>query len=139
MTYLRSIVYVSTASTPMSEPELEALLVEARGLNLETATTGVLLYSAGTFMQCFEGTEEAVAVTYERIRNSRQHYGIIELVNEPVAARSFPDWQMGFRHARKSELLALSSAQWRRQVDAAGTMASASAGMALLTEFWNRR
>lgn len=135
MESLRAIVYVSTAVRLMSEAELESLLVEARDLNLETHTTGVLLYGGGNFMQCFEGSEEAVRVTYERIRNSTRHKGIIELFNETVPGRSFQDWQMGFAHAQASELLRLSSAQWRQQASAAPSD-GASIGMQLLKRFW---
>lgn len=136
MSELRSIVYVSTAVRMLTEPELEALLVEARDLNLETNTTGVLLYSGGSFMQCFEGTDDAIAVTYDRIRRSRKHTGIIELIDERVAERSFKDWQMGFRQVRAAELLAMSSAQWQRQIDASRPGARESAGLALLKTFW---
>jgi hypothetical protein len=138
MSELRSIVYVSTAVRVMAEPELEALLVEARDLNLETNTTGVLLYSEGTFMQCFEGSEEAVRVTYDRIRASTRHKGIIELLNAPVAQRSFTDWQMGFGRASHSVLLALSSAQWESQAENATGPAAASPGMQLLQHFWSQ-
>lgn len=133
---LRSIVYVSTAVRALTEPELEALLVEARDLNLETHTTGVLLYSGGNFMQCFEGTDAAVAITYDRIRRSRRHRDIIELVDERVDERSFSDWQMGFRQVRTSELLAISSAQWQRQLAGAAGDARESAGLMLLKHFW---
>jgi Sensors of blue-light using FAD len=138
---LRSILYVSTAVQPMAEEQLEALLVEARRLNLETEVTGMLLYSGGTFMQCFEGAEEAMNITYERIRKSRKHKGIIELLSEPIAQRTFPGWQMGFARASRSKLLALSTAQWKARVSEIGKTAgvSVSAGMQLLLDFWARR
>ena len=139
MSDLRTIVYVSTAVEPMTESELEALLIEARALNLETDTTGMLLYSGGTFMQCFEGSEAAVAITYERIRKSRKHKGIIELLSEPIEQRTFPSWQMGFARTSRSEVLGLSTAQWKAQVDSAGATGPTSAGMQLLLDFWARR
>jgi Sensors of blue-light using FAD len=135
---LRSIVYVSTAVKPMPEAELESLLIEARGLNLEAQVTGVLLYADGNFMQCFEGSEESMQVTYDRIRASKRHTGIIELLNESVSMRSFEDWFMGYRLARKSELLSLSTAQWRRQAGAAIAPKSESSGLELLKQFWHQ-
>lgn len=139
MSNFRSVVYVSSAVRMFSESELEALLVEARELNRETGITGVLLYSGGTFMQCIEGSESAVDVTYERIRNSRKHHGIIELANEPTAQRDFADWQMGYRRVGDSQVLALSTAQWERRH--AAEMApgrAASSGLMLLKNFWAR-
>lgn len=139
MASLRCIVYVSTAVRLMSELDLEALLIEARDLNLETGTTGVLLYSEGSFMQYFEGTEEAVKTTYQRIRDSRKHTGLLELMNEAVAERCFADWQMGFARASRSQLLRLSTAQWRRRVLApSAASASPHDGLALLLDFWAR-
>ncbi len=135
MSTLTSIVYVSTATPPMSESELEGLLIEARALNMVTHTTGVLLYSDGSFMQCFEAADADARITWNRIRASRRHTGIIELVNEQVAQRSFGDWQMGFARPPQSKLLALSSAQWQRHAD---TGEANSAGLRLLREFWMR-
>ena len=122
----------------MSVPQLESLLLVARGLNLEDAVTGVLLYSDGNFMQYFEGSEESVRVTYERIRASRQHKDIIEILSERVAQRSFPDWQMGFAQPTQSELLALSTARWQSMAVEAPGSSAISPGLALLQDFWKR-
>ncbi len=138
MSDLRAIVYVSTAIQLMSVSQLESLLLVARGLNLEDAVTGVLLYSDGNFMQYFEGSEESVRVTYERIRASRQHKDIIEILSERVAQRSFPDWQMGFAQPTQSELLALSTARWQSMAVEAPGSSAISPGLALLQDFWKR-
>jgi hypothetical protein len=138
MSDLRAIVYVSSATQLMSVPQLESLLVVARVLNLEIAVTGVLLYSDGNFMQYFEGSEESVRVTYERIRASRRHKDIIEILNERVALRSFADWQMGFAQPTRSELLALSTARWQSMAGEAPGSADISPGLALLQDFWKR-
>ncbi len=134
---LQGIAYVSTAIRMMSEVDLEELLVEARDLNLQTGTTGVLLYSAGTFFQYFEATEDVIQVTYQRIKDSRKHTGIIELLNEPIVERSFCDWQMGFALASQSQVLALSTANWRHRVETS-ELDSSSAGLAMLLDFWSR-
>ncbi len=120
----------------MSEAQLEALLLEARRLNLETDVTGVLLYGDGNFMQCFEGTPEAMDVTYDRIKASRTHTGIIEMIDEEVDARSFQDWRMGFTRITKSEMLSIASAQWEHHVGDASP--ADSYGMALLKQFWRQ-
>lgn len=96
MSGLWTVVYTSAAAYLMSFDDLESLLKEARDLNERNGITGVLLYNDGSFMQCIEGEAAAVRDTYERIVASRRHFGIIELLNEPIARRSFPDWHMGF-------------------------------------------
>ena len=122
----------------MTVPQVESLLVEARGLNLESAVTGVLLYSDGNFMQYFEGSDDSMRVTYERIRASRRHKNIIEILNERVTQRSFPDWQMGFAQPTQSELLALSTARWQSMAGEAPGSSAISPALALLQDFWKR-
>ena len=136
MSDLRSVVYVSSATMPLTAEALEALLVEARDLNLQSNTTGVLLCCDGTFMQCFEGSPEAVDATYERIRKSRRHTALIELMDEPVRLRSFADWQMGFLRATTSEILTLSTARWRSTSRRSGPCVSP--GLELLQQFWKQ-
>jgi hypothetical protein len=138
MSDLRAIVYVSTATQLMSVSQLESLLVEARDLNRKSAITGVLLYNDGNFIQYFEGSVEAVRITYERIQSSRSHKGIIELMNERIAHRNFADWQMGFAQPTQSELLALSTARWQcMESEGHGSMGK-SPGLSLLQGFWKR-
>ena len=136
---LKAIVYVSASVQPMTRDMLEALLADARRLNLESGVTGALIYSDGMFMQYFEGAPEAADETYARIRRSRQHSRIVEMMNEPVATREFPDWQMALAQPAASQLLAISTANW--VVRHARSMAGgpASAGMTLLRDFWRRR
>ncbi|MCW5658490.1 MAG: BLUF domain-containing protein [Burkholderiaceae bacterium] len=138
MSDLKAIAYVSSATQLMTVAQLESLLVEARDLNLESGVTGVLLYSDGNFMQYFEGSEESMRVTYERIRASQRHKDIMEILNERIAQRSFPDWQMGFAQATQSELLALSTARWQRMAGEARDSSAVSPGLALLQNFWRR-
>lgn len=133
---LQAVVYVSTATQLMGASQLESLLIESRDLNLESGVTGVLLYSDGVFMQHFEGTAAAMQATYERIRGSRRHKDIVELLNEGVARRSFPDWQMGFAKPTRSELLAMSTARWRRVVSELRDPAATPPGLMLLQGFW---
>lgn len=130
MTTLNSIVYVSTAIKPMTPRKLEALLTTAREFNLRNGITGVLLYEGGHFLQCFEGPEAAVQITYERIKRSRQHSDIKELMNRTVQQRGFEGWEMGLALPTRSELLTLSTARWRQQAHQADN------GFELLKLFW---
>jgi len=133
---LRSIVYVSTAVAPLTDGELEALLVDALDFNRKHAITGVLLYNDGSFMQCIEGPEAAIAQTYARIRASKRHKDIDELMNEPVPGRSFQSWDMGLARPTKSELLRLSTARWKAQAGTARVGLPPSSGLELLRFLW---
>lgn len=105
---LRCIVYLSTATKLMTDAEIEKLLISARNFNATQNVTGVLMYSDGTFIQYIEGTEDGLHKVYERIiSSSREHKNIIEIVNEPIAVRNFPDWLMEAAMIKKSELFKL--------------------------------
>ena len=138
MSALQSIVYVSTATRLLTVAELESLLIEARDLNVQNGVTGVLLYCDGNFMQCFEGPETSMQETYQRIRDSQKHKGIIELLNERIDVRSFPGWQMGFTQPTKSALLALSTAGWDSVRRGSHGATNKSPGLVLLEAFWSR-
>ena len=69
-----SITYLSAASSALTPQELAHLVEQARRRNAEKDITGVLVYSAGTFVQTLEGptaaaddetTPQGVAVTIE--------------------------------------------------------------------------
>ncbi len=136
MSDLRAIVYISAATAPFTDQQLEALLVVARELNLTSGVTGVLLYSLGNFMQYFEGEEEAVQVTYERILASKRHKNIVEIFDRPISTRSFASWQVGFTQPTQSELLALSTANWQDMSATPADATSTPAGLGLLRSFW---
>lgn len=94
-----SIVYVSESLTPLSQPELTALLAVSRRNNEARGLTGVLLYKDGQFMQALEGAPEAVRERLDVIAADPRHSGVRELLTEDIDERRFPDWSMGFRTA----------------------------------------
>lgn len=136
MTILRSVVYVSDATRAMSVADLDLLLETARFENRNNGISGVLLYNAGNFMQCFEGPADAVESTYARIARSRQHHNLFELMNGEVAQRSFQGWEMALARPTASEQLAISTARWTSQ---AGDGTAGSEGWVLLQTFWRNR
>jgi hypothetical protein len=93
---LLSLVNISASSHLMSDIELETILEQSRRNNLDIGVTGMLLYYEGAFMQLLEGTEEMVRALYERIRLDPRHRGVVPLLEEYIAERSFPDWSMGY-------------------------------------------
>ena len=117
---------------------METLLLSARSFNQHSGITGVLLYSGGHFMQCFEGADEEVQKTYDRIRLSRAHTGLVEYMDGPVPERAFEGWAMGCAMPSDSELLSLSGAQWRA-TSASTFSPAAPPGLQLLKVFWSMR
>ena len=94
------LVYVSSASQPFSEPELQALLDQARKKNTRLDVTGMLLYKDGNFMQVFEGEQEVVMKLAGNIAPDPRHKGVLVILRGTSEQRLFPDWSMV---VRKSE------------------------------------
>ena len=94
---LYAIVYVSTAARVLTLGELRHLQERAQVRNGREQVTGILLFSEGTFMQYLEGPAAGLARVYEFIKADPHHYGIVDLVREPIARREFSDWAMAFR------------------------------------------
>lgn len=94
---LEHLIYVSTARTELGSAELERIIESAVRHNTANGLTGMLLYSRGTFLQVLEGEAEALDECWQRLHADPRHHGLMEIVREPVAGRSFPGWAMGFR------------------------------------------
>ena len=104
---LRCIVYLSTATKPMTDAEIEDLLVSARKFNATQNVTGILFYLDGNFVQYIEGTEDALCKVYQRITRSSMHKAIVQKVNESIAVRNFPHGFLGFTTMTKYALFKL--------------------------------
>ncbi|WP_334148216.1 BLUF domain-containing protein [Microbacterium sp.] len=94
---LTSLVYTSTASAPFRETALAHLLEESRERNAAQDITGMLLYRDERFIQVLEGSASAVRRLAETIRRDQRHHGMRVLLEEPLDARRFADWTMGYR------------------------------------------
>jgi hypothetical protein len=133
---LFSVVYVSTAARQVLLGELRHLLDAAQRRNSEEGVTGVLLYSEQRFMQYLEGPVAGVARVYGIIKAHPLHYGLIDLVREPIAERAFPEWSMAFQVAGAFG----KSSTWEQDDLLASRLdnssSSASVACDLLSKFW---
>lgn len=93
-TALASILYVSKASRPVTTADLVRILVGARRRNLIEDVTGVLLYADGSFMQYLEGPPAGLSRVYHVIKADPLHFGLVDLLRQPVAHREFGEWSM---------------------------------------------
>ena len=109
---LSAVAYLSTATGQYEEVGLRKLLEDARSFNDRVSVTGVLLYRKGSFFQYFEGTTEATSLIYQRVRESKSHHRIVELLNDTILEREFPDWNMGILEPVTDPMLWLSQASW---------------------------
>jgi hypothetical protein len=90
------LIYCSAASRPMSTAALAGILTHARAYNGAHGLTGMLLYAEGSFFQVLEGTAEEIDTLFARIGRDPRHRRITRIIREPIRARTFSDWSMGF-------------------------------------------
>lgn len=137
MDALYCLVYVSSAWSRLDDQALETLLEDARRFNEQAGVTGVLLYSGGAFFQYLEGPLTGINQAYARIRRSRAHHSIFELLHKRIDERAFSRWFMGLSHAPASTVLTLQNAAWQRQADALPpTQEDGNHGLVLLQAYW---
>ena len=98
------LAYTSIASHHMTHEELLALLAQSRKNNLHTDITGMLLYMEGCFFQVIEGEPEQLERLFDKIAKDHRHHDVMKLILEPVEARCFENWTMGFQHITEDEL-----------------------------------
>jgi hypothetical protein len=94
---LYHLVYQSNVTAPLSEAELEALLVQSRSWNMSHDLTGVLLYCDSNIIQVLEGPEDEVEYIFGRIEQDLRHYDVTKLADGPIQQRNFSQWTMGFK------------------------------------------
>lgn len=98
-------VYCSASTkTPLSSVELESLLAECRHNNSKADITGILLYQIGSFFQVLEGEHATVEALFDKISSDKRHHQTKKIIFEPIEARSFAAWTMGFPKITSKEL-----------------------------------
>lgn len=96
---LYRILYISTSKGALSEQELDDILRVSRANNAAADVTGLLLVGGKRCLQALEGPADAVAATFERIKNDKRHFAIVKLDEREIEARSFGQWAMGCQAA----------------------------------------
>jgi hypothetical protein len=71
------------------------ILDEAREGNRGEDITGVLAFDRRWFVQCLEGSREALTRKFLAIARDQRHSGVTLVSFAETAGRLFPDWTMG--------------------------------------------
>lgn len=91
---LHQLVYTSKAKPQISFKEITEINTQAKLNNKGKNLTGVLLYQDGCFIQLLEGDKTQIHETYKKISKDRRHNSVKIIVDQPVAKRHFPNWDM---------------------------------------------
>ncbi len=97
------LVYVSTAVDGLSDEDIEDILNVSQSNNDERYLTGFLAHNGRSFMQAIEGPREEVNDIYSRIAKDKRHYGVAQIIGEPISARAFPEWTMNYHRVDDDE------------------------------------
>jgi hypothetical protein len=104
MDTLTHLIYASTSPHEFDKQELLLLLEKARAANAQLGITGMLLCETHNFFQVLEGLESVVVPLFNKISTDKRHQGIVRIIHEPIAERSFGDWTMSFSNITREEL-----------------------------------
>ncbi|MGU3410497.1 BLUF domain-containing protein [Microbacterium sp. M1A1_1b] len=94
---MRSIVYTSTQTRPITDAELAQILAVGREKNTALGVTGILAHKDANCIGILEGDDAVVGARFEQVSIDPRHTHVRVLLDEPIARRSFPDWSMAFQ------------------------------------------
>ena len=97
------VVYVSSATEPMSAADIEEIVDVSDRNNARDGITGMMLYADGNIIQAIEGPEPAVLNLMDRLRADSRHHEVTVIAMYPVDRRQFPDWKMGVRQVSDAQ------------------------------------
>ncbi len=98
------LLYISSATEPMSTQDLLSLLQQCREKNPERGVTGMLLYCNATFLQVLEGEDKVVDELVETIRQDPRHTDLQVLYRKKIEQRQYSDWSMAFKRVSDKDL-----------------------------------
>jgi hypothetical protein len=100
---IHQLLYVSGASRPLGDDDIDQILFASRRNNPRLGITGMLLAAGDAFIQVLEGEAAAVQGLAQRIRRDPRHRNFMVLVEQDAARRAFAHWDMGFKRLERDE------------------------------------
>lgn len=92
---IAAVLYVSRVSDAFKLEDLELLMKRCQARNAKAGLRGILLYSAGHFIQFLEGPKEALDETLGRIVQDHRHRDLEFLMKATTDQYLFDEWSMG--------------------------------------------
>jgi hypothetical protein len=88
------LIYISTATPAMREPELTRILSASRRNNARDGISGLLFFNGRRFLQALEGPAAVVETAIARIKADDRHAAVVTLSRREVDTREFGEWAM---------------------------------------------
>ena len=93
--FITRLIYCSELSG-VDKDAITNILQVSRQKNAKAGITGMLLFNGVYFLQCLEGSRDAVNETYHRIVHDNRHSRPVLLTCEELSQRDFTDWDMAY-------------------------------------------
>jgi Sensors of blue-light using FAD len=93
------LYYASTASDGVDMNEFKRILATAQNNNTNRDLTGMLVFNSKLFLQCLEGSREAVNDLYAKLTKDPRHGNLLLLKYEQIQKREYAEWSMAFAAA----------------------------------------
>ena len=90
------LVSLTCTSEMTLSTDFMKILEVSRANNERDGITGVLLFCNNNFVQCLEGSREAVNRTYARIVRDKRHRHPLIVDYRILSSRLFSQWSMGY-------------------------------------------
>jgi hypothetical protein len=92
---MKRLKYVSRQARRLADAEIDALVAGASSHNEHQGISGILVTTAGLFLQVIEGPADAIDALFARIEKDPRHTDVLLLESlDDVEDRIFPDWSM---------------------------------------------
>jgi hypothetical protein len=88
------LIYASRAAESLTPADHDQILESSQRNNGKAGVTGILAFGAREFLQCLEGSREAVNATYHRILSDPRHRDLVLIDCRDVDQRWFGEWGM---------------------------------------------
>ena len=92
--WIGCLTYKSTATTPPTPADLQAIVHHARMRNRRMGLTGMLLFEDGCFLQTLEGPPAQLNVVWDAIKRDKRHHNIEVLSEHITHSRLFSQWDL---------------------------------------------
>ena len=99
------LIYTSTSNHLLTLEDLGTLWEQAKGNNLKSNISGLLLYQEGIFMQMLEGELDNILRLYDKIQLDSRHVCEQKPITGEIPKRFFPGWSMGFKQIEQGQNL----------------------------------
>jgi len=86
--------YISAASAPVTQADLQVILATAQAFNRKRGITGCLIYEQGHFAQVLEGGEKDLQELMQRVVRDPRHRDVRIIWSGPVEKPMFEQWSM---------------------------------------------